>query len=106
MAMLAPPTERRVHRRVPLDNDVRVTSAGETCVTRTNNVSVGGLSLSELEGVHEGSEVQIELSLGLGRTFVTRAEVMWLRGKAAGVRFLQLDQRALVALIGYVGRAS
>ncbi len=106
MAMLAPPSERRAHRRVPLESDVRVTRAGETCVTRANNVSVGGLNLSGLAGVDAGAEIECELSLGLGRTFVTRAEVMWINGQNAGVRFLQLDQRALVALIGYVGRAS
>ena len=106
MAMLAPPSERRAHRRVPLQSDVRVTRAGETCVTKASNVSVGGLGLSGLEGVDAGAEIECELSLGLGRTFVARAEVMWLKGQDAGVRFLELDQRALVALIGYVGRVS
>jgi hypothetical protein len=104
--MLAPNRERRAHRRVPLTSEVRLTSKAGTYVTRAKNISVGGLGFRRVEGVRQGEELNVEISLGLGRTFATRAQLTWARDADAGARFLELDQRALVALIGFVGRAS
>lgn len=106
MAMLAPNTERRAHRRVPLVGDVRVTSNAGIQVTRAKDISVGGVGFVRLEGLRQGEELSVEISLGLGRSFETRAELTRVGDGDAGARFLQLDQRALVALIGFVGRAA
>src|SRR5512145_2318032 len=81
------PNERRVHRRANLDAPLLLDLGWTWRKVRCRDVSAGGVSV-EAEGLVVGAEVDVYVELPSRSAIETRALVVWVDGRASGLRFL------------------
>ncbi len=92
-------SERRNHRRVPLEATAAVHLDEEAAPVSCVDLSVGGLLLDSAAPPPLGKRVSIELQFGDDLSVKTEAEVVRAEGSRIGLRFLRLEPRALGALL-------
>lgn len=95
---LLPSTDRRVHSRAPLSSPVLLDSLDEWHRARCENVSVGGVAVADAGNLPVGKTVEVYFELPSGVAVETRAKVVRSGRDRAGLRFLNLDSQAEIAL--------
>jgi len=98
-----PDAERRAHRRVLLGASLKVESGGPLLVGTCRNISVGGLAASIEGPLAVGAKLSLVVELPEGLAIEMSGEVVRVDRGDVGVRFVALGQRALFAILSYVG---
>ncbi len=93
-----PSTDRRTHSRAPLAAPVLVDGMSEWTRARLENVSVGGIGLADSGPLTVGKTVEVYFELPSGVAVEARARVVRAHRDRAGLRFLNLEHGAEVAL--------
>ena len=91
--------ERRVHRRRLLNAPMWIVVDGSRVPVSALNVSIGGVLVHASARADVGTLVRLEAKLAGAHDFVLDAEVVRVEPDAIGLRFLELGQRALEALL-------
>lgn len=94
--------ERRAHRRVEVEASLVVVVEGRSLRGSVVNLSMGGLGC--VLGDVQAGIADLRIELHDGTIIETEGELVWSRDGRAGYRFISLGQRALLALLGIVGR--
>lgn len=98
-----PSVERRAHRRVPLGAPLEIRTDDRLVRGTCLNVSVGGLAAIVEGAPVVGTALELSLVLPGGPAIEMRGEVVRIEGAEVGMRFVALGQRALLAILTYVG---
>jgi hypothetical protein len=105
-------TSTRAYHRLPVELQVRlhVRSGRQTVTTtgRCHNLSEGGMFVQIATHLGAGCHVRVEiLSDALGEAFAAAGEVVHvIKGEGVGIRFTDLDLRALDHLKRLLGMGS
>lgn len=89
--------DSRAHRRVPFGGAARIDSS----IARCRSISTGGVSVRSWSKLSPGEIVTLQIELPDGQ-IRTRAQVARVDGQQVGLRFMELDQRSLRAVLAYV----
>jgi len=102
--------ERRVHRRIPLQVEVSLSSEHNFYTGFTSDISEGGVFVATRESLALGTSVQFDLKLGSGQLQVTGV-VRWVREYSAltqevppgvGVEFVDLHPKAAKIINAFI----
>ncbi|HVU03990.1 MAG TPA: PilZ domain-containing protein [Polyangiaceae bacterium] len=93
-----PSTDRRTHSRAPLAAPVLVDGLSDWRRARLEDVSVGGIGLSDAGPLTVGKTVEVYFELPSGVAVEARARVVRTNDGRAGLCFLSLDHAAELAL--------
>lgn len=91
-------TDRRIHERAPLKAPVLVDALSAWQRARSQDVSVGGVAVACETPIPIGKTVEVYFELPNGFAIEATAEVVRATGTLVGLRFKNLDRRAVLAL--------
>lgn len=91
-------TDRRIHVRAPLEAPVLLDAFSNWQRGRSQDVSVGGVAVSCTSPLPIGKIVEVYFELPNGVAVETMAEVVRSSGAVIGLKFKNLDRRAILAL--------
>jgi uncharacterized protein (TIGR02266 family) len=101
-------TERRSHRRIPIEMWVEEQKGKETYYQRAANLSLGGIFLPGTIPHPEGTVTQLKLALpDGGAPLEVRGEVRAGEAETVGmrIRFVELTDEQTARLRSFLGRA-
>jgi hypothetical protein len=97
-------SERRAHSRVSVKVNAELRAGDKSLSAECISMSLGGAALqSERPPVNIGSIVKVKVKLG-DRDVEARAQVVRVQGGTVGLRFLELDQGSLLAILQAVSK--
>lgn len=91
-------TDRRRHRRAPLDAPVLVDNQKNWMHARCQDVSVSGLAIEATTEVAVGESVEVYFELPNGVPVEAIAEVVRCHGSRIALRFIKIGTRAMLGL--------
>ncbi len=98
--------ENRVHHRVPYSSRVQLRLSDKVYAVTCVNLSLGGAAVQSSLPCSVGDELRVSFSSGTSpQRFTIRAQVVRVENGMLGLRFVEFEQQALLALLAEVAKS-
>ncbi len=98
--------DNRVHHRVPYSSRVQLRLNEKVYAVSCVNLSLGGAAVQSSLPCSIGDELRVSFSSGTGpQRFAVKAQIVRIEGGVMGLRFVEFEQHALVALLAEVAKS-